>query len=39
MRVADKRERLVHALELVDLASPLERIQPVEGLGYPRHRV
>ena len=32
MRIADQRESLVHALELVDLAAPLQRIEPVKSL-------
>src|SRR5258708_9829632 len=38
MRVADQGGRLVQAVELVDLAAPLKRIQPVECFGHPWHR-
>src|SRR5579863_7998268 len=38
MRIVDEGERLVHALELVDLAAPFERIEPVQSFGNLFHR-
>ena len=37
MRVADQRERIVHAIELVDLAARFQRVQPFESIGHPLH--